>query len=255
MRSTALAAAAGSMVALVLFLSGCQSVPPKEIPVSPDSSILAVDVDFTAHIKGFTRTLSIATNSLPFLSGVVFLKESLDGRLAEAPELISASWIKGSRGYLLNPEPGTYLVVAVSFAIDVSTPGVSGSLGGGFSGSVSSGGAIGHTVILPAAMVQQTRTTIGPSRVEFAGALQIRSGDRINASTEFEDELDRRMAELVRPGVTSKSGLAGHFTRTWMANPTESSISNEASDRESFFGAALADFGNSPWAEVVRPLD
>lgn len=216
---------------------------------------MAVDVDFTAHVTGFTRTLSIATNSLPFLSGVAFLKESPHGGLAETPELIPASWINGSRGYLLNPEPGTYLVVAVSFAINISTPGVSGSLGGGFSGSVSSRGAIGHTVILPAAMVQRTRTTIGPCRVEFAGALQIRTGDRINASTEFEDELDSRMAEHIRPGVTSKSGLAGQFTRTWMANPTESSISNEASDRESFLDDALADFGNSPWAEVVRSVD
>jgi hypothetical protein len=113
------------------------------------------------------------------------------------------------------------------------------------------------TVVLPAAMSQRTRTTIGPTRVEFAGALQIRyqSSDRINASTEFEDELQRRIVELIRPGVTSKSGLAGYFTRTWMANQTRSSASSKASDRESFLEDALADFGSSPWAEVIRSLD
>jgi len=234
------------VVALVLLVSGCQSVPPSEISVSPDSSVLAVNVAFPLPLSPD-----------PVLTGVVFLKEPLDGRLEDATELVPASWIKGSRAYLLDPEPGTYLVVAASSAVSVPSTSTSGSLGGGVTGSVSTGGAVGQTVILPAVMIQRTRTTIGPTRVEFAGALQIRywSSDRINASTEFEDDLQRRIAELIRPGVTSKSGLAGQFTRTWMANLTKSSISNEASDRERFLDDALADFGNSPWAEVIRSLD
>jgi hypothetical protein len=234
------------VAALVLLLSSCQSVPPKEIPVSPDSSVLGVGVAFPVPLSRD-----------PVLTGVVFLKEPRHGQLEEATDLIPASWIKGSRAYLLNAEPGTYLVVAVFSAVSLPSTSTSASLGGGVTGSVSTGGAVGQTVILPAAMIQRTRTVIGPSRVEFAGALQIgyQSSDRINASTEFEDELQRWIAELVRPGVTSKSGLAGQFTRTWMANPTLSSTSNEAGDRESFLDDALADFGNSPWVEVIRSLD
>ncbi len=151
------------VAALVLLLSSCQSVPPKEIPVSPDSSVLGVDVAFPVPLSRD-----------PVLTGVVFLKEPLHGRLEEAPELIPASWIKGSRAYLLNPQPGAYLVVAVFSAVSVPSTSTSASLGGGITGSVSTGGSVGMTVVLPAAMSQRTRTTIGPTRVEFAGALQIR---------------------------------------------------------------------------------
>jgi hypothetical protein len=234
------------MAALLLLSSGCRSVPPREIPVSPDSSVLAVDVIFPLRLSRD-----------PVLIGVVFLKEPLHGRLDDARETVPASWIKGSRAYLLDPEPGAYLVVAVSSAVSLPRTSTSASLGGGVTGTFSTSGAIGQTVILPEEMILRTRTTIDPSGVEFAGALQIgyRSSDRINASTEFEDELQRRMAELLQPGVTSKSGLAGQFTRTWKANLTLSSMSNEASDRESFLSDARADFGDSPWAEVVRSVD
>ncbi len=232
--------------ALTLLLSSCQSVPPTEIPVSPDSSVLGVDVTFPLPLSPD-----------PVLTGVVFVKEPCHGQLAEAIDLVPASWIKGSRAYLLNAEPGTYSVVAVFSAVSMPSTSTSASLGGGVTGSVSTGGSVGQTVFLPAAMSQRTRTTIGPTRLEFAGALQIRywSSDRINASTNFEDEFQTRIVELIRPGVTSKSGLAGQFTRTWMANQAKSSASNKASDLESFLENALADFGSSPWAEVLRSLD
>ena len=232
----------GMWAALTLFLSSCQSVPPMEIPVSPNSSVLGVNVTFPLPLSPD-----------PVLTGVVFLKEPGHDQLEEA-DLVPASWITGSRAYLLNAEPGTYLVVAVFSAVSMPSTSTSASLGGGVTGSFSSGGSVGQTVVLPAEMSQRTQTTIGPTRVEFAGALQIRyqSSDRINASTEFKDELQRRIVELIRPGVTSKSGFAGQFTRTWMANETKSSARSTASDRESFFEDALADFGSSPWAEVLR---
>ncbi len=131
----------------------------------------------------------------------------------------------------------------------------SGSLGGGVTGSVTSGGEIGHTVILPATMAQRTRTTIGPTRVEFSGALQVLQGDRIHAGTKFDDDLQKRIAELVQPGITSKSGLAGLFTMTSIANSEKSSIRNETSDREEFLDNARADFENSPWSAAIGSLE
>jgi hypothetical protein len=234
---------------LLIILSGCQSMPPKHIGVSPSSSVLGVDVDFAAHLSGFGRALGRATNSLPLLAGVVFLKEPLHDRLA--PKLIPASWIRGSRAYLLNPEPGTYFVVAVSFELNISTPGVSGSLGGGVTGSLSTGGSVGHTVILTEEMIQQTKTTIAPSGVEFMGALRIVPGDRINAKAEFQDSLQRHFAEVIRPGAVSATGLSGYMTMTWMVDLEKSSVTDAASDLEKFSLDAADDFVKSPWSQIV----
>jgi len=237
-------------VAIVLLLSGCQSLPPNQFSVSPTSSILAVTVYFHAHRSRFLQSVSG-----PSLAGVLFLKAPIHGPLKDATELIPASWIKGSRAYLFDPEPGTYYVVAVSGATNVPATSTSGSLGGGVTGSVSSGGSMGGVIILPAEIVQQTRAAIGPSRVEFAGELQITGKRRVNASTEFEDELPRRMAELIRPGVTSESGLSGLLTMTSVANADSAIVFRDANDRERFLDDARADFGRSPWAEVIRSLD
>jgi hypothetical protein len=236
---------------LLIILSGCQSMPPKHIEVSPSSSVLGVNVDFTYYdyYDRVTRALARATNSIPLLAGVVFVKEPLHGRLT--PELIPASWIKGSRAYLLNPEPGTYFVVAVSFALNIPNTSTSGSLGGGVTGSLSTGGSVGHTVILTEEMIQQTKTTIAPSGVEFMGALRIVPGDRINAKAEFQDDLQKQMAEDIRPGVTSATGLSGQFTMTWMVDLEKSSVTDAASDLEKFSLDAADDFEKSPWSQIV----
>ncbi len=235
----------------LIILSGCQSMPPKHIEVSPSSSVLGVNVDFTVYdyMDRVTRALGRATNSLPLLAGVVFLKEPLHGRLA--PKLIPASWIKGSRAYLLNPEPGTYFVVAVSFALNIPSTSTSGSLGGGVTGSLSTGGSVGHTVILTEEMIQQTKTTIAPSGVEFMGALRIVQGDRINAKAEFHDGLQKQLTEAIRPGVTSATGLSGYMTMTWMVDLEKSSVTDAASDLEKFSLDAADDFEKSPWSQIV----
>ena len=130
-------------------------------------------------------------------------------------EVIPASWIRKTRAYLLNPEPGTYYVAAATLVINIPTQGVSTSVGGGVSVGVSAGGSFGHMIILTEEMIQQTKTTIALSGVEFMGALRLRQGGRINAKTEFQDDLQRHFAEVIRPGVTSASGLSGYMTMTW----------------------------------------
>jgi hypothetical protein len=232
-------------------LSGCQSMPPKHIEVSPSSSILGVDVDFTAHLSSVGRAMVRVMNSGPFLGGVVFLKEPLHGRPGAAPELIPASWIKGSRAYLLNPEPGTYSVVAVSWVDVIPSTSTSASFGGGVTGSLSTGGSVGHTVILTQEMIHQTKTMIAPSDVEFMGALRIVLGDRINAKAEFQDEVQKELAENIRPGVTSATGLSGYMTMTWMVDLEKSSVTDTASDLEKFSLDAADDFVKSPWSQIV----
>jgi hypothetical protein len=83
------------------------------------------------------------------------------------------------------------------------------------------------------------------------GALRVGQGERIDANAVLQDDLQRRIAERIRPGATSESGLSGWLKRTRMVDLEETSFSDEAGDRQSFFEAAPEDLGDSPWAEVI----
>ena len=200
----------------LIIISGCQSGPPKEIEVSPSSSVLGVETCPT----------------IGSLTSVLFIKEPQGGDLQGVTETIAASWVRRSRAYLLNPEPGTYYVVATIWKVEGGgRAGVSVGIGGGVSIGVSVAGSGGeHAVILPKEMILQTRTTIAPSGVEFIGVLCLPRGDRINANAELQDDLQRKVTEIVRPGVTSATGLSGYLTSTWMPDLEISSLAGAAGD-------------------------
>jgi hypothetical protein len=222
-------------MALVPLLSSCQSMPT-DVSILPRSSLLAVDVLYP-----------IPLSRDPSLVQAFFVRGPIHGGLEELPELIPASFVKWSRAYLLDPEPGTYSLVAVTSAVapplnDYPVAGVT---------KTRWSGTIADAMIFPAELIHRTRTTIGPGGVAFMGALRVRQGDRINANVVFQDDLQKRIAERIRPGATSKSGVAGWFTRAWTVDLEETSLSDEAGDRESFFDEALTDLGDSPWARVI----
>jgi hypothetical protein len=112
-------------------------------------------------------------------------------------------------------------------------------------------GTSSDAIILPAEWMHRTTTTVARGDVAFMGALRLRPGDHINANAVPADALQKQIAERIRPGVTSASGLKGWLQRTRTLARENTSLSNEAADREAFFAAALADLGASPWAGVV----
>lgn len=242
-----------------LLLSGCQSGPPKHIGVSPSSAILGVDVEILPWGGGVGHAFLRVTGAMPILTGVVFLKEPVDGHPREGAELILASWVNGSRAYLLNPEPGAHLVVAIFYAYNLPATGTSTSLGDGVTATVATGGQLGQLMMLPGGIVQQTRATIAPGQVGSSGALRvdILPGESapigIHQDTVFEDESDRRMAELLQPGVTNRSRWSP--SSFMMANPKACSMSGGASERKRFLVDARSDFGASPWAEIIPSAD
>ena len=229
--------------ALLLCLAGCQAMPPKDIRVTPASSILGVDVVFPVPGPDLR------------LGGVFFLKERSGGGLNGVDHVIPASWINGSRAYLLNPDPGIYYVAAAGYVVNLPVTSTSTSLGGGVTATLSTGGSVGHVVVFPEDMIRETRTTIGPGRLEFAGAFRIKQGGRINAKTQFQGDLQREVAELIRPGVTSASGLSGYMTMTWMVKEEESSLADAAIERTPFLHNAAKDFEKSAFSRLVPPAE
>jgi hypothetical protein len=197
---------------------------------------LAVDVEFPFPL-----------NRDPSLVHAFFARAPLRDGMDELPELIPATFVKGSRAYLLDPEPGTYCLVAVTaeFAPPWNLDPIAG-----VSDTVWSGTSA-DAMIFPAELMHRTTTTIAPGDVAFIGVLRVRRGDHINAQAVPRDELQRRIAERVRPGVTSESGLRGWLKRARVVDLENTSLSDDPADRSAFLAAALADLGDSPWAGVI----
>jgi hypothetical protein len=223
-------------MALVPLLSGCQSIPA-DVSISSKSSLLAVDVLYP-----------IPLSRDPSLVQVFLVRRPIHAEQEELPKLVPASFVKNSRAYLLDPEPGTYSLVAVTSA--VAAPLDDDPIAAGVT-KTTLPGTISNAMIFPAELIHRTRTTIAPGGVAFIGTLRVSPGDRINANAVFQDDLQKRIAERIRPGAASESGLAGWFTRAWTVALEETSLSNEAGDRESFYEHALMDLGDSPWAQVI----
>ena len=217
-------------------LSGCQSVPVADISISATSSLLAVDVLFPVPL-----------GRDPSLVQVFFMKGPIPEGSDELPELIPASFVKWSRAYLLDPEPGSYSVVAVTaeYAPPWNEKPIAGVTQTVWSGTSS------DAMIFPTELIRRTTTTVGPGDVAFMGALRVRRGDHINAHAVPTDDLQKRIAERLRPGVTSESGLSGWLKRARTLDLENTSLSNQPADRTAFLDAALEDLGESPWAGVI----
>jgi hypothetical protein len=216
-------------------------MPLPNLPVSSSSSILGVDVVHLAHLLPD-----------PHPDDVFFLREPSGGGGPEnRGEVIRASWINGKRAYLLNPEPGTYYVVAAGYSYALPTQSSTASVGSHVSVSISVAGRAAYVIVFPDDLIHETQTTIAPSCVTFMGGLRFLPGDRVNANAQLQGDLQRHVAEVLVPGSTSASGFSGYLTRIYMVNLEKSSVSNETSNRENFMQKAADDFAKSSFSQIV----
>lgn len=222
--------------ALPALVAGCQSLPSRNA-VPKDSSVLAVDVRFPFPLGRDPTLIRVYLAPGPIHAG-----------MAELPPLVSTSFVKGSRAYLLDPEPGTYSLVAVAF--DYAPP-LHTDPALGVTGVVASGSQAGQTIVLSEEMILRTRTAIGHGMIKFMGALELRRGERIQAGTTLADALQQAVAERIHPGVTSETGLAGLLSVAWTLDRETSAFADDASVLDAFHRGAHADFGASPWASLL----
>jgi hypothetical protein len=217
-------------------LAGCQSLPARD-DVRGGSSVLAVDVRFPFPL-----------GRDPTLIRVFLVQGPIHAGMEELPPLVATSFVKGSRAYLLDPEPGTYSLVAVAF--DYGPP-LRTDPALGVRGVVASGADAGQTVVLSEPMIRRTRTAIGQGMVKLMGALEIRRGERIQAGTAFDDALQSAVAERIQPGVTSETGLTGMLSVIWKLDAGASTFADDAGVLDAFHRRAREDFGDSPWAILL----
>jgi hypothetical protein len=223
-------------LACATLLAGCESAPDSGVPLPPTSSLLAVEVLLPVP---FGRDLSLVQ--------VFFWKGPVGDGEPALPELIPASFVKQSCAYLLDPEPGDYGVAAVTaeYAPPFNPEPVAGVANTVWS-DISS-----DALIFPAELIRSTTTPVARGEVAFMGVLRLRRGEHIDASTLPKDAVQARIAERIRPGVLSKSGLRGWLERVRYVDLENTSLARGPAEREAFLAAAVADLGVSPWARVV----
>lgn len=227
-------AALALLLLLALAGAACQSPPPAgEVVVDERSSMLAVEV----HFPAFGRD--------PSLVRAWFVRGPIHAGLPELPPLVPATFVKDSRAYLLDPEPGTWSLVAVSAAV---SPPRNRAPVAGVTDTVAAEGDIGTAYVLPGALIERTRATVAPGRAVFMGALTVEPDERVHALTFLEESLEQRLAEAVRPGSTYRTGLSAAFSRTWTVDPVATTFLRTVVEREAFLKGAPEDLGASPWA-------
>lgn len=234
------------LLAALPSFAGCRSMPPAAAQVNSSSSIVAVDLIFRDIIFDWD-TLATKPENVYFIRAQG-AAQAIDPRIAVIP----ATWITGRRAYLLNPEPGVYYVVAASFRVNTGQSGTSSATSGNVTVSVSAPTSFGHTVIFPESVSKQLRAEAGPGRFAAAGAVRMVAGDRINAETAFQDETQKKLAEQLRPGVTSATGVSGYMTLTWMVDLAGTEIKTDAAAIESLTNNARADFDGTAWSMLIK---
>ena len=217
-------------------LSACQSAPVTDVWISPQSSMLAVDVLFPEPL-----------NRDPSLVQAWFLKGPVPGQGEALAEPIPATFVKWSRAYLLDPEPGIYSLVAV--AAEYAPPWNDEPIDG--ITQTTSSGISADAVIFPAELIRRTTAAVAPGQAVFLGLLEVRRGDHISADAVPADDLQARLANRIRPGVTGLTGIRAWLARARVVDRENTTFSNLPADREAFLANARADLGESPWTAVL----
>lgn len=197
---------------LALWLAACATAPGIRGPaLDASSALLAVEVHFP-----------VPRGRDPQLVDALFVKEPVprDER-ALASAGVPASFVKGARAYLVDPEPGTWSLLAVRH---VHAPPLRPEPVEGVSHTLASEGDLGTLVVLPAEWIRRTRTAVAAGGLAFMGALSVRDGGRVDADTRFDDPLQERLVRALRPGATARSGFAARLSRTRTLDPTHSSL-------------------------------
>jgi hypothetical protein len=217
-------------------LAACQSAPVTDVWISPKSSLLAVDVLFPEPL-----------NRDPSLVQAWFLKGTVAGEGETLAEPIPATFVKWSRAYLLDPEPGLYSLAAVAaeYAPPWNTEPIDGIT------QTTSSGISADAVIFPAELIRRTTAAVAPGRVVFLGVLHVRRGEHISADAVPADDLQARLADRIRPGATGLTGIRAWLARARVVDLANTTFRNGPADREAFLDSARADLGESPWAAML----
>lgn len=209
-----------ALVFVALGITACATSMPIPKPAAPESSGVGIDVSMQVPAGFFTKVPD----------QVLFARvDGVDGILQQ--QIIRSNYVNGSRAYLLNARPGTYVAVAALFRGAVSTysrPTI-------------------YTTYFSQDLIEQSKVVVKANEVVFAGRYRVEQttgmGDADSAQAHYQN--------VISPGAIT-TGLMHILSGEYHYRGALLERHADPQTRRVFFMAAKQDLSGSPWAERIE---
>jgi hypothetical protein len=221
-----------AILGILLALSACGSGPPPPPNTNPmDDQSCAIGLQLKMRIPA--KIMSIKPNL------VVFARVEEGVPLTESFELYGSTYTHDGYAYLMNAEPGTYVVVAAINEHESTSPFVSGS-----DSEVKATTEV-YRNYFSCDLIEQTRTTVTPGSFAFIGRIV---GDQ---SRTFGDGDDCQQHFLALVEDETKSGLTKlvYGAHSRRVDPHEKDASDPA--KKEFLIKSKEFFATTGWNATI----
>jgi hypothetical protein len=206
-------------ISVMIFFAGCSSLPEiLKNPTSPEKSIVAVSI----------TNLAPATKMKSNPSQVYFAKIPRNGNIFKGQGFIAANYVKKDVAYLINIEPGRYVVVATSIPTGMYYRDFS---------------------FFKKEAIKASEITVKPRQVAFAGELVIQySGGLLRSIQDKGDDAQKNyLTFLYNIAKDFQGTLDSHV---WSGNFVKRSKTPE--DRQEFLEKAKGDLKGTGWEKLLK---
>jgi hypothetical protein len=214
-------------VLVAISLAGCAATPPELKPEPYEAQKAAIGIEVS---------LQAPAGSLRNAAEVVYFTTLDAGSGAPGTRLITSSYSKDGRVYLLNVPPGTYVAVAARFSNRSSAStmmGISTKL---------------YTTYFSKRLIERTKTTVQESGFAFMGSYVV---DQSTPMFNMPDEAQARYLRLVESQAAKDGpGMFPPAVVHYFGSMLESKSDQEA--RSNFVRKAKGDLMESTWVERIR---
>lgn len=223
------------MTISALSVAACKSLPPVQ-PESDKAAALGVQVELVAPLSLFGGQYAEK----------VYLVRVNGGEVKTKAGIISSTWTNGERTYVFNVEPGEYAIVAAEYSVTSQGQTSTAPVGGNATLSVTTGGGTSvYTTFMPRDVVEASRIKVEAGKLAFMGAFVVKMSKGFDEA----DDVQKHYAEILAPGSTTASGVAGFF-QTKYSGRMERKTGQEG--RAAFLHKAREDFGETRWSSYTQ---
>lgn len=228
------------LIGALAVLGGCAGSAPPPDPVGPESAALGVKMKMKTPVAIVSHEPE----------AVLFARLDEGQDLLDVKTLFISNLAANGQAYLLNVEPGTYVVVAAVYGMEGTPTSVSSEpmqIGGGVSVSVGTeliSGDSTHRNYCSRELIEQTRTTVAAGSFAFMGKFEVGASGGMGEP----DECQRYFKHMIEGERSSVSKMmSGDYSHRLSPGKQDRS---DASRRE-FFDQAKKSLGKTGWVLAI----
>ena len=201
----------------VALLTGCATTQPVPEPTQPQGLALAIDV---------LAKPPLGIGSQDPVQVYFARIDGADGLMQQS--IVRSNYVKGSRAYLLNARPGTYVAVASLFL----APGMQRGT---------------YTTYFPRNVLEHTQVTLREGEVAFMGAYVLGTSTGLDGA----DEVQIHYKNVIAPGQATDVLAMSFSGAVHYRGALEERKADEQARRE-FFNKAKDDLAGSGWVRLIK---